>query len=384
MAEKISIHKRNIEKGLKRIENWKTPTENKEDLIKFIYELSLGKVNRGRKICEGRQLKYLDLLKIPFVYWNKEISKIEIKDIEKLEKEISSDKILSFKNKPFSHESKRDIKIALKIYLKWKLGEAKTTELAGWLDTRRIFKTPDYLKEAEILKLFKACKSSKERYLLALLFDSGARAEEFLNIRYEDIQIPEKGESFVKVTLKEEYSKTKGRVISMYWKHSLEAVRDYLREREYSGLKSTDPVYEGTYDSARFFLMRFGKKVLKKSIHFHLFRHSSATYYATKLNRQELCYRYGWKFSSDMPDVYISRAGMQNKDLDEKFSSTELEQLQTKLEKQEQERIIEQERQNNTELLKEKIKAEVWEEVEKEMKSLMDKGMLVYNGDDGS
>ena len=384
MAEKISIHKRNIEKGLKRIENWKTPTENKEDLIKFIYELSLGKVNRGRKICEGRQLKYLDLLKIPFVYWNKEISKIEIKDIEKLEKEISSDKILSFKNKPFSHESKRDIKIALKFYLKWKLGEAKTTELAGWLDTRRIFKTPDYLKEAEILKLFKACKSSKERYLLALLFDSGARAEEFLNIRYEDIQIPEKGESFVKVTLKEEYSKTKGRVISMYWKHSLEAVRDYLREREYSGLKSTDPVYEGTYDSARFFLMRFGKKVLKKSIHFHLFRHSSATYYATKLNRQELCYRYGWKFSSDMPDVYISRAGMQNKDLDEKFSSTELEQLQTKLEKQEQERIIEQERQNNTELLKEKIKAEVWEEVEKEMKSLMDKGMLVYNGDDGS
>jgi hypothetical protein len=44
---------------------------------------------------------------------------------------------------------------------------------------------------------------------------------------------------FTQITLKEEYSKTNGRVISLYWKDSLEAVRDYLRERELKGLKST-------------------------------------------------------------------------------------------------------------------------------------------------
>jgi hypothetical protein len=48
-----------------------------------------------------------------------------------------------------------------------------------------------------------------------------------------------------------------------------------------------------------------------------------------------------------MPDVYISRAGMQNKELDEKFSSTEIEVLQKKLERQEQEKLIETERANN-------------------------------------
>jgi len=373
MAEKISIHKRNVEARLKSLKDWKTAEENKEDIVKFLHDLEMGKVNRGRKISIGRQLKYLDLLKVPFVFWNKPISELELKEIEDFEKAISSDQILSYKNKPFSHESKRDIKIALKIYLKWKLGDSKSAELVGWLDTRRITKTPDYLKESEIIKLYKSCKSAKERYLLALLFDSGARAEEFLNIRYEDIQIPEKGESFVKITLKEEYSKTKGRVISLYWRHSIEAVRDYLREREYSGLKSTDPVFEGTYDSARFFLMRLGKKVLKKSIHFHLFRHSSATYYATKLNRQELCYRYGWKFSSDMPDVYISRAGMQNKELDEKFSTTEMENLQKKLEKQEQERMIEKERADNYE----KIKEEIWEQVRERMKEMLERGEIV-------
>ena len=81
--------------------------------------------------------------------------------------------------------------------------------------------------------------------------------------------------------------------------------------------------------------MRLGKKVLKKSIHFHLFRHSSATYYANKMNRQELCIRYGWAFSSDMPDVYISRSGMENKQLDEKMTNTEISELQTRLAKME-------------------------------------------------
>lgn len=221
MAEKISIHKRNVEARLKSLKDWKTAEENKEDVVEFLHDLELGKVNRGRKVSVGRQLKYLDLLKVPFVFWNKPISELDLKDIEKFEKAISSDQIISYKNKPYSHESKRDIKIALKIYLKWKLGDSKATELAGWLDTRRITKTPDYLKESEIVKLFKSCKSNKERYLLALLFDSGARAEEFLNIRYEDVQLPEKGDSFVKITLKEEYSKTKGRVISSYFKENL-------------------------------------------------------------------------------------------------------------------------------------------------------------------
>jgi integrase/recombinase XerD len=377
MTEKIQIHKRNLKARLESLKGWKTPEKNKEDLILFLQDLEIGKVNRGKRISEGRRLKYLDMLKITFTFWNKDISQIELKDIEDFERTISSDQILSFKKKPFSNESKRDIKIALKIYIKWKLGEAKALELCGWLDTRRIAKTPDYMKESEVMKLYKSCKNAKERYLLALLFDSGARAEEFINIRYEDIEIPEKGDSFVKITLKEEYSKTKGRVISLYWKHSLEAVRDYLRERELNGLKSTDPVFEGSYNSARFFLMRQGKKILNKSIHFHLFRHSSATYYATKLNRQELCYRYGWRFSSEIPDTYISRAGMQSKELDEKFSSTEMENLQKKLDKQEQERMIEVERQKDTEELKEKITSEVWDQVRLRMKEMMEKGEIV-------
>jgi integrase/recombinase XerD len=369
---KIEIHKRNVEARLESLNKWEVPEEVKTSILDFLNDLELGKVNRGRRISKARQLKYLDMLKNPLEYWNKKIEDLDSKDIESFERDLTTDKILSKrKNQPYSHESKRDIRIALKIFLKWKLGEAKAIELIGWLDTRRINKTPEYLKESEVEKLYKACKNAKERFLLAVLFDSGARAEEFLNVRFEDLEIPKDNASFCRLTLKEEYSKTSGRVISLYWKYTLETVRDYMKEREYSGIKSNDPIFEGTYDSARFFLMRLGKRILNKSIHFHLFRHSSATYYASKLNRQEVCYRYGWKFSSNMPDIYISRAGMESKDLDEKFAATEIEVLQKKLENQEQQRSIEAEDMQN------KIKEEVWAQVREQMKEMLDSGKIV-------
>jgi hypothetical protein len=78
-------------------------------------------------------------------------------------------------------------------------------------------------------------------------------------------------------------------------------------------------------------LNRLGQKVLGRSIHFHLFRNSSATFYCAKMNRQELCYRYGWRFSSPMPDRYINRGGAQSKKLDKEFKSTELSELKQEL-----------------------------------------------------
>lgn len=340
MNVKINVHEgnRNLNVALKRLEDWKVPSELKRDIKEFIKQLGSGQVNFGRKVNERTQVKYIDLLKTPLTYISMNTKEITLKDIEVFEKELTSGKIFSMKGKPYTHSTQSNIKLSLKVFLKWSLGEEKSRKLAGWLDTRDKKKTPDYLKESEVEKLYKNCKSAKERYLIAVLFDSGSRAEEFLNIRYEDVELPSREKNFVKLTLKEEYSKTKGRVISLYWKNSLDAVSDYIKEREIEGIKSQDVVFNSSYDAIRMFLNRLGKKVLTKDINPHLFRHSSATHYACKFNRQELCYRYGWAFSSDMPDVYISRAGMNSKDLDEKLEHTELGELKAKLSKEEFER----------------------------------------------
>ncbi len=57
-------------------------------------------------------------------------------------------------------------------------------------------------------------------------------------------------------------------------------------------------------------LKSIGKNALKKRVNPHMLRHSSATYWAHKLNRYQICAKYGWAISSDMPDRYIKRKGI--------------------------------------------------------------------------
>lgn len=379
--QKVSIHNRNIEARIKALDNWKISNEDKEDLLEFLKDLSLGKVNRGRQITEARQLKYLDTLKPVFVYLKKPISKITLKDMENLDLDLSKNIIKRQDGKPYAEDTKKHLKKMFKIYLKWKFKDkiAYFVELTSWMDTRTAWiKTPEFLSEEEIIKLYKACKNARERFLITILFDSGARAEEFLNIRFEDIISP-KDNNFYKIALKEEYSKTLGRTIGLYWKYSTEAVKEFLEERIKQGIKPQEPIYNGTYAAARAFLRRLGKKALNKRVHFHLFRHSSATFLASKLNRQELCYRYGWKFSSNMPDTYISRSGMMERQVEEKFNKTELEEVYRKLQQQEQhgkilnEKVETNEKQNRIIAEKIKLLLEVFRNSPEETKSIIRK-----------
>jgi integrase len=332
MAERIRIDHGNFESGKQKIDQWKVPEMVKTELLSFLNDLGLGKVNRGKRISPARQLKYLHALRAPLEFFNKPTASLSVRDIEELERALGSGRLANrLTGKPFAHSTQVDLRMLLKIFLRWRLGTATAESLTGWLDTRIRPKTPDFLKEVEVDRLYRHCRTAQQRFLIAVLFDSGARAEEFHNIRLQDIYLPEGKENFVKIALKEEYSKTLGRTIALYWKWSLEAVKEYLAERIAQGIKPAEPVFSGSYAATRKFLQRLGQRVLKRPVHYHLFRHSSTTYYAAQLNRQELCYRYGWKFSSNMPDVYISRAGMGTKTLDEKFTQTELSTLKDDL-----------------------------------------------------
>jgi len=335
---KIPLQIRNVEVRLKAVQSWEIAAEDKKAIPLFLKDLSIGKVNLGHKISNSRQLKYLDSLKVALTHLQKSSSKFIVKDIENLDIGLSTNQIHRTDGKPFAEETKAEIKRFLRIYLKWKLrdDQKRYFELTSWLDTKvRKQKTPEFLAEAEIVKLFDACRDATGRFLVAVLFDSGARAEEFYNIRLEDVERPSGNRNYYRIHLKEEYSKTKGRVVPLFWEKSAGAMDEYLKIRIAEGIKPGDRLYAGTYDAMRFFLKRLGAKVLSKRVYPHLLRHSSATYYASKLNRQQLCKRYGWTFSSDMPDVYINRAGIDEAEMEEKFSQTELGTLKSKLDGQE-------------------------------------------------
>lgn len=339
MSNKISVHKRNLSARLDFYEKQKKiPDIEKKNIKEFIRLASIGKINSGTMIGESRLVKYLTALIVPLTYFKKPLSQLTEKDMEKFIEDLEKNKIRRNNKNPYSDSTKVDIKRIFRTYLRFRVPN-KAEKLTDFFDLKLKKKTPEYLAEQEVIKLYKACNSPKKRFIIAVLFDSGCRAEELLNIRYEDIIEPNQNCSYYKIALKEEYSKTQGRTIGLYWKHSTESIKDYLNE--IGTLNPTEPILKDTYDSVRMFINRLGKKILKKRVHLHLFRHSSATYYASKMNRQQLCIRYGWRFTSNMPDIYIARAGLEEKEIAEKFESADIRKVQREVEElKEQLRIV--------------------------------------------
>jgi integrase len=296
---------------------------------KFINEAKNGENESGVDIKEATERKYIDSLSMAYRSLKKPLLSLSKENLTEFKQNLKSGKIKSRFKKAYSFASQREMGLILIRFLEYSKPE-KYSGFRKWFVVKVPNKDVEFLREEEVIKLFNNCKNNEERFLIAVLFDSGARASEFLNIRFEDITEPTQSSPYYKINFKEEYSKTKGRNIFLYWKYSTDAIKNYLKEVEG---KPKDPVYTKTYDAVRVFLTRLGKRVLSKRIHFHIFRKSSATHYATQLkSRQNLCYRYGWNFSSDVPDVYISRE-LGEEEVKENIKNVDM----TKFEKENQE-----------------------------------------------
>jgi integrase len=326
---KISLHDYNLEADLAKIKEWSIPSSEKKNLVAFIREFISGRVT-GRKPNVATAKSILAMLRTSMEYLNKEGASLTQEDIIKYSDELAEDKVkknIQGKHekgdKPYKEAVKLRIKYSLAVYLKWLLKE-KSASFVQILKIKPQIKraSVDFLTEEEIIKLLDHCKNDEEKFLVGILFDSGLRAEEFYNIRKEDIEAP-KDRGYYRINIKTEYSKTQGRIISLTWYKSYDLVKNYLQLRTQQGIRPGEPVFNMKYRTAREFLYRLGLRVLGRKIYFHLFRHSSATYYASKINRQQLCIRYGWAFSSDMPDTYISRSGVEMKDVEDKFDNLE-------------------------------------------------------------
>lgn len=311
--EKIEIHDLNLENRKKGLRQHLPSNQEYTSILDHLRLLANGEIT-GKNIGERRQVKLIDMFALFFKHVKKASASLTKEDLRKFKEDLLNDRIKKENGKPYSDETKEDCTETLVRYLETKYPSklsawaSPTMSFRKWFVIRATKKTPEYLSEQEIEQLYNTAKTIEGKFIIAVLFDSGARIEEFLNIRFEDIEQPTANFPYYKIDFKTEYSKTEGRKIGMYWKHSTEAIGKYLQLIEKKDMKQR--LVESEYDAVRMYLTRLGAKVLGKRLHPHLIRKSSATYYADKLNRQQLCVRFGWKFSSEMPDVYISRAGV--------------------------------------------------------------------------
>ena len=181
---------------------------------------------------------------------------------------------------------KHDYKISLKKFYRWQRGEEENPELTKWIKTtlkKKDQKLPEeMLTESEILKLIENAEDVRDRAIVALLWDIGARIGEIGTLTIRHVSFDEYG-AIVNVR-----GKTGFRRVRAVWsveylkawlevhpeKYNLEAPLWVTLDSKEGSLKSL------RYDAIRMKLKRLAKKSgINKRIHPHLFRHTYATNY---------------------------------------------------------------------------------------------------------
>jgi integrase len=281
--------------------------------------------------------------------------------IQKFKQNILDGKIGNFvTGEPYPRKTIKQIFLAFSLFLKWKFDGDEGVLLAKPLTVNIKIekKDPNFLTIDEILILYKHCSTARQRYLIANIFSSGQRAKEFHNNRYSDMTLPEKQESFVRLFVRKEFSKTHERKIPLFFKKSLEASREFLKVRENAGIKPDEPIMDYSYDAMRRWLKRFGKKILNKDINYQLFRSSCAKWLVDvhHYNRYQLCYFMGWDYSTPMADIYIKRSDAVLQNSVDNVKATEMEELEGKVEKQDYKMKIQNEKFNDMQSDLEKTK----------------------------
>lgn len=192
---------------------------------------------------------------------------------------------------------------SFKKYYKW-VGKP---EVVGWIKTKTVLKkiNPNkLLTPAEIQTMLRVWGKDRDKCLLAMAYESGARIGELLSLRVDDIKINE-GEC--KVRIPDNYegedvnSKTGSRSLILI--ESLPYIEKWLNVHNGGellfGLKKVR--------AHEILKMMAEKAGIAKNVHWHLLRHTRATEMA-KLGMQETAMkkRFGWMEDSGMIKRYTS------------------------------------------------------------------------------
>lgn len=290
------------------------------------------------------RVKNVFLLKVVAKFFDKDLSKMTSKDMERFISSITENRIHKATGQPYSEQTKSNMKITFISFLRYHVKDAsKFAELTDWIPTSFKRKEINALEEEDIKKMLGVSVTLQQKALIALLFDTGCRIEEFLNIRVGDITEVKEVIPYYKVTIRNEFSKTHGRTIPLFWKQTTEVLSAWLEVHPDKGNLQAQ-LYPSTYGGCRKILFKIGKRALGRSINPHLMRHSSATYYAgLGYDYFQICKRYGWEVGSKVPQIYIDRSGIKDKEQTQKFIKTNVSELQQQIDNLQKERAIEKE-----------------------------------------
>lgn len=291
----------------------RTPFEFTEKNRELIEKYYIDLVNEG--LTKPRILALLEQTSRILVWLNKDWDKVTTEDLKQVVTKIRNLQDPITKNE-YSEHTKSDYLDKIKRFDKWFNG-GDYSDKAKWIKTTmksRLYKLPNQLlNPEEAKKLIDATRNTRDRAFLSVLWETGARVGEIGNLKIGDLEF-NKGECQANL-----YGKTGSRRTLL-----LESVRDlkeYLKVRNnakpeefvfvlYGKRNNSLPV---TYSAVERMLEQATKDAgITKKVHPHLFRHSRASYLASKgLNEAVLCQVFGWQIGSKQVRTYIHLSGQQ-------------------------------------------------------------------------
>lgn len=276
---------------------------NRDTLCRYYVDL----VNEGWS--KARILSLLDQTGRVLEWLGKDYSLVTEDDIKAL--------VVRIRGTELSEYTKADYLVKLKRFDKWFNGGEEysplTKKIKTTVKTKDIKLPSQLLNPDEAKQLIDAASTLRDRALVHLLWETGARIGEVANLKLKDLEFNQ-GECHINLM-----GKTGSRRVLV-----LESVRDLQNYVKIRAPKSNEDfifVMEGVRNKGK--QVTYGcvvqilrdatlKAKLTKKVHAHLFRHSRATYLASKgLSEAQLCTIFGWIMGSKQVRTYIHLSGAQ-------------------------------------------------------------------------
>jgi integrase len=305
--------------------------ENKDLIGRFIHDARIGKtikIGQKKQVAILRQVKYLQDLKKLDAYFRKPLDKITQLEMEQFILDLEEGRLKKNNGQPFAKETQVCMKKIIIKFYKWLFGKSRTVpELVDWIDTSIEVRDYKAIRKEDVDTILIRYTSNttenllRNKAIIMFLFDSGARADELLNVRLNHLTI-ENGNYKVRI----EYSKTKKRTLSLpFSKEYLDAWLKVHPAKDEPLAQLFPVTYAGLCN-----VVHRGGELVKKKLTPHGLRHSSATHWARTLSQYVLCGRFGWSMNSKQPARYIDREGLDQEKVQEQATADKVISLESK------------------------------------------------------
>jgi len=288
---------------------WKSSLakEDKEGIEQFLRD------QKARGLGFARLVKLCDVLRMLGEKLGNTYEKATEEDIKKL--------VHAYECGEYSFWTKHDVKVILKQYYAW-LNDGRYPRKVEWICTtipikeKRLVNHRELLTPEDVEKLISAADHPRNKALLAVLSESGARVGEIGNMTIGQIDIDPNG---VVLSLDGKTGCRRIRLVSATphlttWLNN-HPDRENPRAPLWPNFGQRGTDLPMSYEALRKIIFEtFKKAAIKKRGHPYIFRHTRACQLAHHFTEFQMNAYFGWVQGSEMPSLYVHISG---KDLDE-------------------------------------------------------------------